>query len=459
MNPMAVVQKTVVSNPNTGGSIVTVVAPPTAAPAPSIQKTYPQSHRRTRLETAAAIGIVPATHMTSAPPPPIGSNSPQQMSAACQLPSASTIGRPGVPGKCTPERPRAKTTQRVGPTLGGTSKNSGRMFAGRQPVRSASTRIWTMMPIVAATPTRSVRLGFARSAGIHPPLQGCRRAVACALDRRRRDAADARAQVEDDTLAHLRGHPFEDVGAQQRQFVGQRGGRRANEQRRPHQPFRHRARSERLADDARVAVEDAEFERAARAAQPPQHLGDQLRAAARRGSRRPLRSTRHRPVGPIRMPGVGPHETRIQIACYGSQLQKRVTVVGMSRRTISTVEAPKAIGPYAQAVAVAAERFVFCSGQIPIDPKTGEMVGAGDVRVQTARVLDNLRAVLEASGSAFDEIVKTTIFLADLQDFAAVNEVYARYFSQLLPARSTIQAAGLPKGALVEIDAIATVSG
>jgi 2-iminobutanoate/2-iminopropanoate deaminase len=131
----------------------------------------------------------------------------------------------------------------------------------------------------------------------------------------------------------------------------------------------------------------------------------------------------------------------------------------MSRRTISTAEAPKAIGPYAQAVVVAAGRLVFCSGQIPIDPKTGEMVGAGDVRVQTARVLDNLRAVLEASGSAFDEIVKTTIFLADLQDFAAVNEVYARYFGQLLPARSTIQAAGLPKGALVEIDAIATVNG
>ena len=130
----------------------------------------------------------------------------------------------------------------------------------------------------------------------------------------------------------------------------------------------------------------------------------------------------------------------------------------MSRRTISTAEAPKAIGPYAQAVVVAAGRLVFCSGQIPIDPKTGELVGAGDVRVQTARVLDNLRAVLEASGSAFDEVVKTTIFLADLQDFAAVNEVYARYFSQLLPARSTIQAAGLPKGALLEIEAIATVT-
>src|SRR5262245_41564316 len=100
----------------------------------------------------------------------------------------------------------------------------------------------------------------------------------------------------------------------------------------------------------------------------------------------------------------------------------------MSRRTISTAEAPKAIGPYAQAVVVGAGRLVFCSGQIPSDPKTGELVAAGAVRVQTARVLDNLRAVLEASGSAFDEIVKTTIFLANLQDFAAVNEVYARYF-------------------------------
>jgi 2-iminobutanoate/2-iminopropanoate deaminase len=82
-------------------------------------------------------------------------------------------------------------------------------------------------------------------------------------------------------------------------------------------------------------------------------------------------------------------------------------------------------------------------------------VGAGDVSVQTKRVLDNLGAVLEAAGSAFDDVVKTTIYLADLQDFGAVNEVYARYFGQMLPARATIQAAGLPKGALVEIDAIA----
>src|SRR6185295_9315759 len=129
----------------------------------------------------------------------------------------------------------------------------------------------------------------------------------------------------------------------------------------------------------------------------------------------------------------------------------------MSRRTISTAEAPKAIGPYAQAVVVAAGRLVFCSGQIPIDPKTGEMVGAGDVRVQCERVLENLGAVLSAAGASYASVVKTTIFLADLQDFGAVNEVYARYFGQALPARATVQAAGLPKGALVEIDAIATV--
>ena len=100
----------------------------------------------------------------------------------------------------------------------------------------------------------------------------------------------------------------------------------------------------------------------------------------------------------------------------------------MSRQTITTVGAPKAIGPYAQAVIAPAGRLLFCSGQIPIDPKTGEMVGAGDVRAQTERVLENLGAVLSAAGASFASVVKTTIFLADLQDFGSVNEVYARYF-------------------------------
>jgi 2-iminobutanoate/2-iminopropanoate deaminase len=129
------------------------------------------------------------------------------------------------------------------------------------------------------------------------------------------------------------------------------------------------------------------------------------------------------------------------------------------RQIISTAGAPKAIGPYAQAVAVPAGRMIFCSGQIPLDPATGEMVGASDVRVQAKRVLDNLGAVLAAAGASFESVVKTTIYLADLQDFGTVNEIYAGYFRKDPPARATVQAAGLPKGALIEIDAIAVVGG
>jgi 2-iminobutanoate/2-iminopropanoate deaminase len=129
----------------------------------------------------------------------------------------------------------------------------------------------------------------------------------------------------------------------------------------------------------------------------------------------------------------------------------------MSRQTISTAGAPKAIGPYSQAVSVPAGRLLFCSGQIPLDPASGEMVGAGDVRAQAERVLENLRAVLAAGGASFGSVVKTTIFLLDLADFGAVNEVYARFFPESPPARATVQAAGLPRGALVEIEAIAVV--
>jgi 2-iminobutanoate/2-iminopropanoate deaminase len=127
------------------------------------------------------------------------------------------------------------------------------------------------------------------------------------------------------------------------------------------------------------------------------------------------------------------------------------------RQTIATPDAPKAIGPYAQAVSVPAGRMVFCSGQIPLDPATGEMVGAGDVREQTERVMKNLAAVLAAAGASFANVTKTTIFLTDLQDFAAVNEVYARYVGETPPARATVQVAGLPKGAMVEIEAVAVV--
>ena len=136
----------------------------------------------------------------------------------------------------------------------------------------------------------------------------------------------------------------------------------------------------------------------------------------------------------------------------------------MSRQVVTTNDAPKAIGPYSQAVVARGSGtgggvgFVFCSGQIPLDPATGEMVGAGDVRVQADRVLRNLEAVLRAAGTSLGAVVKTTIFLADLQDFGAVNEVYARFFPTDPPARSTVQAAGLPRGAMVEIDAIAVVA-
>ena len=128
----------------------------------------------------------------------------------------------------------------------------------------------------------------------------------------------------------------------------------------------------------------------------------------------------------------------------------------MPRQTISTPEAPKAIGPYAQAVS-ATGRLVFCSGQIPLDPTTGEIVGAGDVRAQTERVMLNLGAVLRAAGASFAHVTKTTIFLTDLQDFAAVNEVYAGHVGANPPARATVQVAGLPRGVSVEIEAIAVV--
>jgi 2-iminobutanoate/2-iminopropanoate deaminase len=126
----------------------------------------------------------------------------------------------------------------------------------------------------------------------------------------------------------------------------------------------------------------------------------------------------------------------------------------MERTIVKTSDAPAAIGPYSQAVRFG--ELVFLSGQIPLDPKTGEIV-AGDVRAQTERAMDNLAAVLEAAGSSFERVLKTTIFLADLGDFAVVNEVYGKRFSGAPPARSTVEVAALPRGAKVEIEAIAYV--
>jgi 2-iminobutanoate/2-iminopropanoate deaminase len=130
----------------------------------------------------------------------------------------------------------------------------------------------------------------------------------------------------------------------------------------------------------------------------------------------------------------------------------------MQRSIVRTAQAPAAIGPYSQAVIVpvGTTQMVFCSGQIPLDPATGAIV-EGDITDQTRQVLDNLGAVLAAAGAGFASVVKTTIFLADMGDFAAVNAVYGERFPNDPPARATVQAARLPRDVRVEIDAIAVI--
>ena len=125
------------------------------------------------------------------------------------------------------------------------------------------------------------------------------------------------------------------------------------------------------------------------------------------------------------------------------------------KKTVSTEKAPKAIGPYSQAIL--SNGVAFLSGQIPLDPATNQLV-EGDIAVQTERVLLNLKAVLEASGASLESVVKTTVFLKDMGDFPKMNEVYGRFFASNPPARSTVQAARLPRDVSVEIDAIAVVS-
>jgi 2-iminobutanoate/2-iminopropanoate deaminase len=126
----------------------------------------------------------------------------------------------------------------------------------------------------------------------------------------------------------------------------------------------------------------------------------------------------------------------------------------MTREVVQTDKAPKAVGPYEQAIK--ANGFIYTAGQIPIDPKTANFV-AGDISAQTRQVLENLKAVLEAGGSALDRVVKATVFLKNMADFAAMNEVYTQYFGSTKPARSTVAVAELPRGALIEIDLVALV--
>jgi 2-iminobutanoate/2-iminopropanoate deaminase len=128
--------------------------------------------------------------------------------------------------------------------------------------------------------------------------------------------------------------------------------------------------------------------------------------------------------------------------------------VALPRQAVATETAPRAIGPYSQAIR--AGNLLFVSGQVPIDPATGALVD-GDIRAQTRRVLDNIGEILRAAGASYDAVVRATVFLADLGDFAAMNEVYATYFPPPPPARSTVEVSRLPRDARIEIDVIAVV--
>lgn len=126
----------------------------------------------------------------------------------------------------------------------------------------------------------------------------------------------------------------------------------------------------------------------------------------------------------------------------------------MKKEVILTKEAPAPIGPYSQAIRTG--NILFCSGQIPLDPSTNLIVGGGDVKAQTVQVMKNIEAVLKAGGAAFENVVKTTIFLKSMGDFPVVNEIYGAYFKGVAPARSTVEVARLPKDVLVEIEVLAT---
>jgi 2-iminobutanoate/2-iminopropanoate deaminase len=151
-----------------------------------------------------------------------------------------------------------------------------------------------------------------------------------------------------------------------------------------------------------------------------------------------------------------PIASEVEIGKQETSLEK---VISMTRKVINTDNAPAPVGPYNQAIA-ASGQFVFIAGQIAIDPRLGDVVYTDDVKKQTEQVLANLEAILTAAGATFQDVVKTTVFLADMNDFAAVNAVYAKYFPEdTAPARACVQVSRLPKDVLVEIDAIAVISG
>ena len=127
----------------------------------------------------------------------------------------------------------------------------------------------------------------------------------------------------------------------------------------------------------------------------------------------------------------------------------------MKKTIVQTAGAPAALGPYSQGVLVEGSRTLYIAGQVPIDPQTGGLVGDGDIRIQTERVLDSMDAILQAAGLGFQDLVKVSIFLTNFDDFAAVNEIYGKRFDDAPPARTTVQIARFPMGFLIEMDAIA----
>ncbi len=156
----------------------------------------------------------------------------------------------------------------------------------------------------------------------------------------------------------------------------------------------------------------------------------------------------------LRFPGCSLALLVLPGCMFDMRIQKDPEHQNMKLTAVHAEDAPKAIGPYSQAIA--AGNLLFCSGQIALDPQTGEMVGATAAE-QAEQVMKNLEAVLAAAGSSFDQVVRTTIFLADMADFGTVNEVYGRHFPNHKPARATVAVRQLPKGALVEIDCIACI--
>ena len=151
-----------------------------------------------------------------------------------------------------------------------------------------------------------------------------------------------------------------------------------------------------------------------------------------------------------------PQGARVEIECVAATGARPAAALGAVQSAVQSALAPKAIGPYSQGIGVSPGSFLFVSGQIPVDPTTGQPV-QGDIGAQTERVMENLKAVLEAGGASFDKVVKTTIFVADMADFAKVNETYGRYFQKAPPARAAVQVGALPRGARVEIDCVAAL--